>query len=216
MPTTEITSTTSTPTRASTPAADRAATACGDEGSTAATESANPLRQNVTRCGTSASGVTTSSTPTRTPGASTSVSVTPPAVSSIPEAATARGALSVDTGTFVVGGPALAGGVLPGTVDVTIADTRPDSTGWTAEVAITDAQGAHGNVFTPGPGSYYRAQNTRCSESVGEVSLRAAAVVVAAAHSACPSARWISSVGIAVPAGTAADAYTVTLTHSVY
>ncbi|MDH6680272.1 hypothetical protein M2284_004498 [Rhodococcus sp. LBL1] len=124
--------------------------------------------------------------------------------------------MRVETGAFVVADSAQVGGVVPGTVTVTVIDTRPNSSGWTTDVKVTDAHGTHGNVFSPGPGSYYRAQDTQCSESVGQVPLREDAAVVVTAHTACAAATWTSSVGIEVPADADPDAYSLTITHSVY
>ena len=113
-------------------------------------------------------------------------------------------------------GPVRAGEVVPGAMDVTVTDTRPAAAGWAADVKATAMHGTRGNTFAPGPDSFYRAQNTQCSESAGRVPLREYAVVVATAPAACPAATWTADVGIAVPAEVAPDTYTLTITHSVY
>ncbi|CAM2954721.1 hypothetical protein RHDE110596_08820 [Prescottella defluvii] len=113
-------------------------------------------------------------------------------------------------------GPVRAGDVVPGTMDVTVTDTRRDGVGWTADVRATAMHGTQGNTFSPGPDSYYRAQDTPCSESSGQVGLREDAVIVATAPAACTAASWTAAVGIAVPAEVAPDTYSLTITHSVY
>lgn len=158
---------------------------------------------------------TTSVTPTPTTTAPMTTTTTPVAPKTRATAA-GPGALRVDTGAFTVARAAEVGDVLPGTVEVTVIDTRPNSVGWTAAVTVSEALGAQGNAFSPGPGSSYRAQNTACSESAGQVPLGEDAVVVATAHKACPAATWTADVGIAVPADTPPDAYRLTITHSVY
>lgn len=161
----------------------------------------------------------TSTRPVRTPAvpASTTASPTPSsATTTVPTTLAGPGELRVDTGQFVVTGPVQAGALVPGTMDVTVTDTRRDGAGWTTDVRATAMHGTHGNVFSPGPDSFYRAQNTQCSESTGRVPLREDAVIVATAPAACSAATWTAAVGIAVPADVAADTYSLTITHSVY
>lgn len=188
----------------------RTASAQPDTSTTTATPSpttvADSARQTTTRPATTTQA-SVGPTPTSAGVATTSAA---PTISADP------GELRVDTGTFAVTGPVQVGGVVPGTIDVTVTDTRPDSTGWTADVKVTDAQGTHGNTFSPAAGSFYRARNTQCSESAGQVSLGAGTVVVATASTACPAATWTSDIGIAVPADASPDDYTITVTHSVY
>lgn len=171
------------------------------------TVAAESTRQTTTR----PAGTTTTTT---TGPASTTASTTP--TSAAPTTSTAPGTLRVDTGVFTATGPVQVGGVVPGTMSITVTDTRPDSTGWTTDVRVTDARGSHGNTFSPGPDSYYRAQSTQCSTSAGQVPLRENAVIVATAPAACPTATWTSDVGIAVPPDATPDDYTLTITHSVY
>lgn len=216
-------------------AAEPALSTTGETTTPAPTASASepPIAEMPSGCGDESGASTTSPCLTTSPRPTTSTSTRPVRTTAAPASTTAlptpseteptvpttvagSGELRVDTGPFVVTGPVRAGAVVPGTMDVTVTDNRRDGAGWTAAVRATAMHGARGNAFSPGPDSFYRAQNTQCSESAGQVPLSEDAVIVVVAPAECSAATWSADVGIAVPVDVAADTYSLTITHSVY